>query len=384
MNPAIFSVPPNPMERLDALREELRRAGREVFDFGIGDPREPTPAFIVKTLRDSVPAVSQYPRVAGTPELRSAVAGYLARRFNVKLDPETQILPSAGAKEAIFHLASCLVDPHSERRIVLYPDPGYPIYERGAVFAGAEPRAIPLNRDNRFLMDVRRLPDSLLSKTAILWICSPHNPTGSVMPSSSLRAIADAAERHGFVVASDECYADVYADEKPHSALEVSTSRVVVFHSLSKRSGMTGMRSGFMAGDAALIAALRRFRPSIGTASPDFIQAAATEAWQDDSHVTERRAVFSQKRVLLLDTLRTLGLEVVASEAGLYLWIAIPANHGDDDAAYAETLARNTGIIVQPGSYLGASGRGFVRLSLSPTLEECRRAADTWRSHVSV
>jgi acetylornithine aminotransferase len=371
------------MERLDALRDELRHAGREVFDFGIGDPREPTPAFIVDKLRESVPAVSQYPRVAGTPALRAAAAGYLARRFGVRLDPETQILPSAGAKEAIFHLAACLIDPQSDRRLVLYPDPGYPIYERGAVFAGGEPRAIPLSRDNGFLVDVRRLPDSLLSRTAILWICSPHNPTGSVMPPTFLRAIAEAAERHGFVVASDECYADVYAEEKPASFLEVSTSRVVVFHSLSKRSGMTGMRSGFMAGDAALIGALRRFRPSIGTASPDFIQAAAAEAWNDDVHVAERRSVFSKKRALLLDTVQTLGLEVVASEAGLYLWIAVPTDHRDD-AAYAEALAKSTGIIVQPGSYLGASGRGFVRLSLSPTLEECRRAADIWRSHVSV
>jgi acetylornithine aminotransferase len=381
MNPSVFSVPPNPMERLDALLEELRRQGREVFDLGIGDPREPTPAFIVDAVRQAVPEVSQYPRVAGTPALRSAIAGYLARRFDVELDPDAQVLPAAGAKEAIFHLPLCLVDPRSERRAVLYPDPGYPIYERGAAFATAEPHPLPLSARHGYLVDLAKLPEQLLARTAIFWICSPNNPTGAVAPLSYLREVAAASERYGFVVASDECYADVYFDAPPPSFLQATTRRAIAFHSLSKRSGMTGMRSGFMAGDAEVIAALRRFRPSIGTASPDFIQAAATAAWSDDDHAARRRAAFAEKRTLFLSLLRTLRLEVSGSEAGLYLWVEAP---GGDDVAFAERLARGAGILVQPGSYLGEAGRGYFRLSLSPTLEQCRRAAAAWGKHGSL
>jgi LL-diaminopimelate aminotransferase len=381
MNPAVFSVPPNPMERLDALLEEIRGQGREVFDLGIGDPREPTPDFIVAALRQAIPAVSQYPRVAGTPTLRSAVAAYLARRFEVRLDPDTQILPAAGAKEAIFHLALCLIDPRAERRVVIYPEPGYPIYERGAVFAGGEPHPVGLTPENRFLVDLDKLPERLLSRTAILWICSPNNPTGTVAPLPYMRQLAAASERHGFVVASDECYADLYFDAPPPSFLQATLRRAIAFHSLSKRSGMTGMRSGFMAGDAEIVAALRRFRPSIGTASPDFIQAAAAAAWGDDVHAAERRSVLAMKRALFLSLARAMDLEVVGSEAGLYLWVKSP---GGDDVAYAEKLARKAGILVQPGSYLGEAGRGYFRLSLSPTLAHCRHAVEVWEHHGSV
>jgi LL-diaminopimelate aminotransferase len=381
MNPAVFSVPPNPMERLDALLEEIRDQGRDVFDLGIGDPREPTPDFIVAALRQAIPPVSQYPRVAGTPTLRSAIAAYLARRFEVRLDPDTQILPAAGAKEAIFHLALCLIDPRAERRVVIYPEPGYPIYERGAVFAGAEPYPVALTPENRFLVELDKLPERLLSRTAILWICSPNNPTGTVAPLPYLRQLAAASERHGFVVASDECYADLYFDALPPSFLQATLRRAIAFHSLSKRSGMTGMRSGFMAGDAEIVAALRRFRPSIGTASPDFIQTAAAAAWGDDVHAAERRSVLAAKRELFLSLARAMDLEVVGSEAGLYLWVKAP---GGDDVAYAENLARKAGILVQPGSYLGEAGRGYFRLSLSPTLAHCRRAIEVWEHHGSV
>ena len=218
MNPAVFSVPPNPMERLDALLDEVRREGREVFDLGIGDPREPTPDFIVQTLRDAIPAVSQYPRVAGAPALREAIARYVARRFGVTLDPATQILPTAGAKEGIFHLASCLVDPQGERRVVIHPDPGYPIYERGAVFAGAMPHAVPLTSANGFLIDLQTPARELcFARTAILWICSPNNPTGRWLRLPTCESSQPSPDRHGFVVASDECYADVYSDTRlPH------------------------------------------------------------------------------------------------------------------------------------------------------------------------
>jgi acetylornithine aminotransferase len=182
-------------------------------------------------------------------------------------------------------------------------------------------------------------------------------------------------------VASDECYADVYFDAPPPSYLQITTRRTVVFHSLSKRSGMTGMRSGFMAGDPELVGALRRFRPAIGTASQDFVQAAATAAWNDDAHAAQRRSVFAEKRALFLALLTKLHFEISGSEAGLYLWVKAP---GGDDVAYAEALAHKAGILVQPGSYLGNAGRGYFRLSLSPTLPECRGATAAWERHGSI
>lgn len=373
MNPWLSAQPDNPMVRLDAVLQELRAAGKEVFDFGVGDPQEPTPAFIVDALKAAVPAISQYPRVMGTPALRGAIAGYLQRRFGVTLDPDREILPSSGAKEAIFHLPQLLIDPHGERRVVLYPDPGYPIYERGAAFAGGEPH--PLRSEGGF-PNLDELPATLLSRTAIFWICTPHNPTGAVASRDYLAALARLAARFGFVVASDECYADLYFEAPPPSILEVSRHQVLAFHSLSKRSGMTGMRSGFMAGDPDLIGALKRFRPAIGTASPEFVQAAAAAAWGDDRHVEERRVTFAAKRALFLKLFSDLGLSA-SGDAGLYLWLRCPSA---DDEGYARRLATGCGIVLQPGSYLGEGGRGQLRLALSPTLERCRTAVDAWRA----
>jgi succinyldiaminopimelate transaminase len=369
------------MVRLDAVVAQVRAAGRQVYDLGIGDPQEPTPEFIVEALKAAVPRVSQYPRSTGTRELREAIAGYLARRFGVALDPEREILPSAGAKEAIFHLPLMLIDPASPRRCVLYPDPGYPIYERGTAFAGGEPHPLPLRADRGFLPDLDSLPAALLERTAIFWLCSPQNPTGAVAWRETLEKLAELSSRHGFVVAADECYADVYFDRPPPSMLEVARRGVLAFHSLSKRSGMTGMRSGFMAGDADLIAALKRFRPSIGTASPDFVQAAAAAAWRDDDHVKERRGIFQKKRTILRELVSDLRL-TTSGEAGLYLWIQIAGQAGGragDDERYASQLAERAGVIVQPGSFLGEGGRGYIRVALSPSIQQCEAAAAAWR-----
>ncbi len=344
------------MVRLDAVVARVRATGRPVFDLGIGDPQEPTPDFIVAALKAAVPAVSQYPRSTGSRELREAIAGYVARRFSIQLDPETEVLPSAGAKEAIFHLPLLLIDRDSLRRTVLFPDPGYAIYERGTAFAGGESHPVVLRASNGYLPDLESLPAALLDRTAIFWLCSPQNPTGAVAHRDYLARLADLSSRHGFVVAADECYADIYFDEPPPSMLEVSRKNVLVFHSLSKRSGMTGMRSGFMAGDPDLISALKRFRPSIGTASPDFIQAAAAAAWRDDTHAAQRREIFGRKRQVMRALMSDLRL-AATGEAGLYLWVQVPGQalgqaFGDDER-YARELAERAGIIVQPGSFLG-------------------------------
>jgi succinyldiaminopimelate transaminase len=377
VNPAVFQGPENPMVRLDAIKAELRRSGRPIYDFGIGDPLEPMAPFLIQALKEAIPTVGQYPRVTGSPVLREAIAAYFERRFEVAVDPERQILPAAGAKEAIFHLPLCLIDPQSERRAVVYPDPGYPIYERGCAFAGGEPHPIVLREDRHFLLEPEELPEELLRRTAIFWLSYPHNPTGAVAPRSYLERVAEASRRFGFVVASDECYADLYFDEPPLSYLQVTTERAMVIHSLSKRSGMTGMRSGFMAGDATLIEALKRFRPAIGTASQDFVQAAAAAAWSDDAHAQTRRETFAAKRNLLLPFLSDIGLRVTGSQAGLYLWIEVPGREASEP--WALELARRTGVVLQPGVFLGPGGEGFVRLALVPTLDDCREATQAWR-----
>ena len=377
MNPAVFTGAENPMVRLDALKLELLRAGRKTHDFGIGDPLEPMPEFIIRALKDAVPPVGQYPRVAGTPAFRAAVAGYLRRRFDVGVDPERQILPAAGAKEAIFHLPLCLIDPGSRRRAVIFPEPAYPIYERGCAFAGGEAHPVALHEENGYLTEPDDLPGELLDRTALFWIGYPHNPTGAVAPRDYLERVADASRRHGFTVASDECYADLYFEAGPPlSYLQVTTEQTLAIHSLSKRSGMTGMRSGFMAGDPTLIDALKRLRPSIGTASPEFVIAAATAAWADDAHVAERRRLFGRKRELFLEFFARAGLRVSASQAGLYLWVEVPGRAASEP--YALELAERTGVIVQPGTFLGPAGEGFFRLALAPTVAECREAIAAW------
>jgi acetylornithine aminotransferase len=372
-NPVLAQVRKNLMVELDERRRALAAAGKRLFDFGLGDPREPTPAFIREALARGVPEVSQYPSAFGTAALRRAAAGYLARRFGVAVDPETQVLACAGAKEAIFHLPLAFAgDPH--RRKVVMPDPGYPTYEVGARFAGLEPVKVPLAASRRFLLEPEDVGEDVLARTLVYWISYPHNPTGAVAPRDYLRRVGEAARRFGFVVASDECYADVYFAEPPASMLEVQVENAVAIHSCSKRSGMTGYRSGFLAGDRDLVGALRALRSHPGVASPEFVAPAAAAAWADDAHAAGRREVFRAKRDRFLAFFRRHGLEVDASEATLYLWVKVPA--GETSAGYALRLLEE-GIVVAPGTAFGA-GEGHVRVALVPALDECEAAVEAW------
>jgi acetylornithine aminotransferase len=360
---------------LEERKARLRAEGKRLFDFGLGDPTEPTPPFLREALRAAVPEVSQYPSAVGTPALRRAAAGYLRRRFGVAVDPETQVVPATGAKETIFHLPFAFCgDP--ARRAVVMPDPGYPTYEVGARFAGLEPVKVALGPHNRFLLEPEEVGEAVLSRTLLFWVSYPHNPTGAVAPRDYLERVGAAARRHGFVVASDECYADVYFGEPPLSMLQVQVENALAIHSCSKRSGMTGYRSGFVAGDPDLVAVLKRFRSHPGVASPDFVNAAATAAWGDDAHAAERREAFRAKRDLFLAFFREAGLEVHGSEATLYLWVKAPG--GLDSAAYALRLLE-AGIVVAPGTSFGA-GQGYVRVALVPALDECREAIERWRT----
>jgi succinyldiaminopimelate transaminase len=373
-NPVLGQIQKNLMVELEERRKALLAAGKRLYDFGLGDPKEPTPPFIREALAKGVPATSQYPSPFGTQALRRAAAGYLERRFGVSLDPETQVLACAGAKEAIFHLPLAFVDGDARRRKVVMPDPGYPSYEVGARFAGLEPVKVPLTAARRFLVEPEDVGEETLRETLVWWVNSPHNPTGAVAPRDHLRRVGEAAKKYGFVLASDECYADVYFGEPPPSVLEVQVENALAIHSCSKRSGMTGYRSGFLAGDRDVVAALRALRGHPGLGSPDFVQAAATAAWSDDAHPAERRETFRRKRDRFLAFFERQGIAAGASEAGLYLWPKVPA--GETSAGYARRLLEE-GIVVAPGTAFGA-GEGYVRVALVPTLEECEAAIAAW------
>jgi succinyldiaminopimelate transaminase len=364
INPTLSAMATYPFVRLEEARRRLVAEGVDVIDFGKGDPNEPTDPMIRAALVDGLRERMPYPLAAGLPELRTAAAGWCARRFGVELDPETEIVPTYGSKEAIFSLAQVLVDPHSDKRMVVFGEPAYPVYERGALFAGAQVRMLPLVRENGFLPDL----DALDESTAIVWVNYPHNPTGAVAPLAFYEQLAQRAEQFDFVIASDEAYTELWFDEPPPSALQVADrSRTIVFQTLSKRSSMTGYRSGFAAAPPVVIDALKAYRPTVGTAPQEFVQRASVAAWNDERHVEETRARYRAKRDVLIPAIEAKGWEIVASEATMYLWVIAP------EGTVEQLLAR--GVVVSPGTFFGPSGEGYVRFALVPTLDECERAA---------
>lgn len=381
-NPALQALGGYPLARLQDLANELRADGAPLHDFSIGDPDEPTPPAIREALVAAVGPVSRYPTAAGHRELREAVAGWLARRHRVEVDPDLHVLPSAGSKEAIFHLPLALLDPHGPRRHVLWGEPGYPVYGRGALFAGGVSDPVTLTPEQGWALDLAALPGDRLARACVAWVNHPHNPTGATVDHDWYRRQVTAAREHDLLLASDECYQEVWFDTPPPSVLEVcdgDLTGVLAFVSLSKRSGMTGYRSGAIIGDPELIRRLRLLRPNIGTAAPDFVQAAAVTAWRDQGHVDERRAVFAAKRQVVLAALVRLGLQVSGSEATFYVWFRAP---NGDDAAYAEALLTQR-IVASPGRAFGPGGTGWLRLALVPTVSACETAMAVWEDAVA-
>ncbi len=373
LNPVLEQGGEYPLLRMDESRRKLEERGADLFDFGTGDPREPTDPMIRQALVEAIPKTSQYPSAAGKKDLREAFCEWANRRHGVALNPETEVLPAAGSKEAIFHAPLAFLHPSHERRGVAYGTPGYPVYERGTLFAGGEPLPVELERERGFMLPVEEIDPE---KTRAIWINYPHNPTGAAVTHEYLEKVAKFCRKHDILLFSDECYNDIYSGEPPPSILEITKERTLAFCSLSKRSGMTGYRSAMMAGDPELIAALKKMRPSIGAASPSFIQDAATAAWADDEHVAERRRVFGEKRALFVNFFERSGLDFQHTDASFYLWVAVP---GGDDEAYAVRLLEQ-GIVVAPGRAFGPGGEGYVRIALVPGLEECRRAIERWES----
>ena len=369
-NPVLDQLGAYPITEVQDTARRMRDAGERLIDFSIGDPREPTPPFIRDALRDAVPEATQYPQTAGLAVLREAVAGYAARRFSVEIDPTTQVMPASGAKEAIFSTPFAFIDPTGDD-VVGYGTPAYPIYERGARFAGAGTLPIVLGGD--FVLRMGDIPTDAWDRLRMLWVCTPHNPTGSVTARNDLAALYARCRETDTLLLSDEAYGDVYADDPPASVLEVAgpgSPGALAYLSCSKRSGMTGYRSGAIVGDPEAIEALRRLRSSVGVASPEFVQEAAAAAWSDDAHAAERREIFSAKRDVLRAGFEAAGLKVVGSEAGLYLWVAVD----DDVAATKRLLAR--GVVVSPGRAFGPGGEGHLRLALVPTVDECTEAVE--------
>ncbi len=377
LNPALERGGAYPLLRLEERRREVRESGIELFDFGTGDPREPTWPKIRDALARGVPEVSQYPSAPGKRTLREAFAGWMERRHGVALDPETEVLPATGSKEAIFHAPLAFLHPSHERRGVAYGTPGYPVYERGTLFAGGEPMPVRLRAEDGFLLRVEEAdPDAVRA----VWINYPHNPTGASASYDYLEKVASFCREHDVLLFSDECYNEIYSGgDPPPSILEVTRERTLAFCSLSKRSGMTGYRAAMMAGDPELIAALKTLRPSIGVATPEFVQDAATAAWGDDAHVEERRRVFGEKRELFKDFFERVDLDYLPTDASFYLWMAVPEAFAGDDEAYASRLLQ-LGIVVAPGRSFGPGGEGFIRIALVPSVERCRQAIELWES----
>ncbi len=384
MNPLLRRLGGYPLARFQDLKLQLAADGTPLHDFSVGDPVEPTPAFIRRALVEGLDPVSQYPTAAGLADLRGAIADWVARRFGVAVDPATQVVPTAGSKEAIFHIPLALVDPAGPKRAAIWGDPGYPVYGRGQQFAGGVSDPVRLTPASGWRLELGDLDPARLDAAAIAWVNHPHNPTGATADLDYYRRALAAARAAGVVLGSDECYVDVHPEgaAPPPSLLQAADgdlTGVLVAFSLSKRSGMTGYRSGALVGDPELIAAQKVLRPNIGTASPDFVQRAAIAAWGDEAHVADRRRVFDAKRAIVREFLDAAGLEVSGSDATFYVWFAAP---GGDDAAYAEALLAQR-IVASPGRAFGPGGQGWLRLALVPSVEGCKEAVARWGDAIS-
>jgi succinyldiaminopimelate transaminase len=371
VNPVLAGMTTYPFVRLAEAKQAIAARGVQVIDFGIGEPREETPAFIRRALANALELepVSTYPSSEGLPELREAIATWAQRRFGASVDPQTEVIPTMGSKEAIFHLAQ-VVAARGDR--VAVTTPAYPVPARGALFAGAEVIDVALERSRGWLPDLEAID---WDGVALLWLNFPNNPTAATAPLALYERAAELARGHGFVLAVDEAYSELWFEgDAPVSALQIADrTNVVVFNTLSKRSSMPGYRSGFAAGDPELIAALKRYRPNVGVAPQNFVQRAAIAAWSDEQHVVEVRELYRAKRDALLPALLGAGLERSGGDASFFLWLRVPG--GEDAESFALRLLEAHGIAMAPGPFFGPGGEGHVRIALVPTLADCRHAA---------
>jgi LL-diaminopimelate aminotransferase len=366
---------------VDRLVEELRASGVTPIDFGVGDPTVPTPKVVRDAAKEATEtrARSGYPSYIGSAEYRAACADWMGRRFGVEVDPATEISSTAGSKEAVFHLPAGFVDPGD---VVIGPNPGYPPYERGALFAGGEHFAYPLRPDHGFLPDLSAIPDEIAARAKILWVCYPNSPTGAVAPLSFFEEAAAWCRERDILLASDEAYSEIYfTEDRPPTALEAGKEGVISVFSLSKRSAMTGYRVGWVAGDPDLVAVFRKVKTNIDSGTPTFIQDAAMAALSDETHVEAFREEYRRKRDLLVSAFTGMGLPDCTPPATLYIWQRVPEGMRSVDFA-KRLLEPDAGIVVTPGPWISSGeegenpGEGWVRLALVPSEEECAEAAE--------
>lgn len=388
MNPLLSKLHPYPFERLRALNQHITpNAALKPIGLGIGEPKHATPAFIKQALVEHLNGLASYPATAGDPALREAMTGWLARRYGVRVDPATQVLPVGGSREALFALAQTVIDPTRPGATVVCPNPFYQIYEGAALLAGARTAFVNSDPARNFAADWDSVSDEVWARTQLLYVCSPGNPTGAVMPMDEWKRLFELSDRFGFVIASDECYSEIYfRDEAPLGSLEAATAlgrtdfrNLIAFTSLSKRSNVPGMRSGFVAGDAALIKPFLLYRTYHGSAMNPAIQQASIAAWNDEAHVVENRDLYRTKFMQVTPVLADV-LGVALPDAGFYLWADV-SRSGRDDIAFAQGLLAQYNVAVLPGSLLAREshgvnpGTGRVRLALVAPADECLEAA---------
>ena len=389
MNPLLTHLQPYPFERLRQLFAGAQPpAGLPAISLGMGEPRHPTPAFIQQALTDHLGGLASYPATAGDPRLREACAQWLHRRYGIAVDTATQVLPVNGSREALFAFAQTVIDPTREGATVVCPNPFYQIYEGAALLSGAQPYYAPSDPARNFAVDWDSVPEDVWQRTQLLFVCSPGNPTGAVMPLAEWEKLFALSDRHGFVIASDECYSEIYFQgEPPLGGLEAAARlgrtdfrNLVAFTSLSKRSNVPGLRSGFVAGDATLMKAFLLYRTYHGSAMGPAVQGASIAAWSDEAHVEENRELYRRKFEQVTPLLAQV-MDVALPDAGFYLWARVPERLGMDDAAFARALLAQYNVTVLPGSYLAREsggrnpGAGRVRMALVAEVEECLEAA---------
>jgi N-succinyldiaminopimelate aminotransferase len=388
MNPRLARLQPYPFEKLRALLDGVEpNPGLRPINLSIGEPKHPTPELIREALTGALDGLAAYPATIGTPALREAIADWLARRYALPpVDPAAEVLPVNGSREALFAFAQSVVDPLGGKAKVVCPNPFYQIYEGAAILAGAKPIYLNADEEAGFRVRYESLPESEWRDVQLVYACSPANPSGSVMRLEDWKLLFELSERHGFAIASDECYSELYFDEAspPLGALEASHRlgrrayrKLVVFSSLSKRSNAPGMRSGFVAGDPGLLRDFLLYRTYHGSAMSLTVQRASIAAWRDENHVRENRRLYAEKFRAVLPLI---GAPLVAGmpEGGFYLWIRTPI----DDREFAQRLQREYNVLVLPGSFLardsqgGNPGRHRVRVALVAPLAECVEAAE--------
>ena len=386
MNPRLKQLQPYPFQKLRELFAGVTpNAALSAINLSIGEPKHATPSFIKQALTDNLQGLSTYPVTQGSEELREAIADWCQMRYGVDLDPATQILPVNGSREALFSFAQAIIDPSKHVKRVLSPNPFYQIYEGAALLAGAKPYFLNTLPENRYRCDFSTVPDDLWESVQLVYVCSPGNPTGKVMSLDDWREIFELADQHDFIIAADECYSEIYFHEgqPPLGALTAARQlgraqeRLVIFNSLSKRSNVPGLRSGFVAGDSDAIKQFMLYRTYHGSAMNPAVQAASSAAWKDEEHVQENRRMYRDKFAAVMPMLKDV-LEFDAPDAAFYLWAKVP---GGDDTSFARELYRKQHVTVLPGSYLARDakgvnpGCGFIRIALVDGLEQCVEAA---------